>query len=134
MVSMVRLALLAALLALAVPSVQAAAQGLPEFNRDNAVASSVIRSGGYELILPDGTKVVLADVGVVERTQLDCLVHLPSLSRQIERGLRTGGLRPIGTAAQQVTLQVRQDPSTGELWCAGAGTGCTIVIASIIAP
>ena len=132
MVFRFRSALLAALIAaigLWVPA-QAQAQDSPRFSREDAVSSAEIRTleRGYVLTLSDGTEVRITGARADERPRQECLVHVPSLTRQIERGLREGILQPIGTAAQQVQLQVRQDPTTGELWCGGAGSGCTIII------
>ena len=132
MVFRFRSALLAALIAgvaLWVPA-EAQAQDRPQFNREDAVSSADIRASerGHLLLLSDGTEVRITGARADERPRQECLVHVPSLTRQIERGLREGALQPIGTAAQQVQLQVRQDPTTGELWCGGAGTGCTIII------
>ena len=87
-------------------SVPAQAEERPQFNREQAVSSAVIRSEGYLLTLSDGTEVRLTGARADERPRQECLVHIPSLTRQIELGLRAGDIGPIGTAAQQVTLQV----------------------------
>lgn len=127
-----RFIIAAALLALAVlvsvPQTQADER--PQFNREEAVSSAEIAQSdrGYMLTLSDGTEVRLTQARADRRPRQDCLVHIPSLRQRIEQGLRGGALAPIGTAAQSVSLQVRQDPTTGELWCGGAGTGCTIII------
>ncbi len=120
--------LLTAMVAGSLAEVQA--QDRPRFNREDAVSSAEIASSerGYLLTLSDGTEVRITGARADESPRRECLVHVPSLTRLIEQGLRGGALEPIGTAAQQVSLQVRQDPTTGELWCGGAGSGCTIII------
>lgn len=106
---------------------QALAEERSQFNAADGVPAAQIREQGYVLTLSNGTEVKLTDV-VVREQRPDCMVHIPSLTRRIENGLRNNILAPIGTAAQSVSLQVNQDPTTGELWCGGAGSGCTIVI------
>ncbi|MGF1625330.1 MAG: hypothetical protein ACFCVH_10630 [Alphaproteobacteria bacterium] len=98
-----------------------------EFNREQAVTSAEIRAGGFKIQLQDGTVVQITGVTVAQGRS-DCLIHLPSLRASIETGLSNGSLRPIGTAAQSVSLQARIDPRTAELWCGGVGAGCTIII------
>jgi hypothetical protein len=98
-----------------------------EFKASEAVSSTVIRSKGYDLKLSDGTIVKLTGAAVTQQPQKDCLVHIPSLRLEIENGLKAGTLRPIGSAAQEVKLQVRVTQE-GNLWCFGGGTGCTIGI------
>lgn len=98
-----------------------------EFNPSEAVSSTVLRSKGYDLKLSDGTIVKLTAATVAAQPQKDCFVHIPSVRQQIEGGLKQGSLQPLGVE-QNLTLQVKQDPNTGALWCGGAGTGCTIVI------
>lgn len=122
-----RYVLSAALAAASLAAPQALAEDRPQFNAADGVPASQIREQGFILTLSNGTEVKLTDV-VVRDQRPDCMVHIPSLTRRIENGLRNDVLAPIGTAAQSVSLQVNQDPTTGELWCGGAGTGCTIVI------
>lgn len=106
----------------------APAQDRPQFNREDGVPSELIREEGYVLRLSNGTEVHLTDVVTDGDPAAHCMVHIPSLRRQIERGLRTGLLEPIGMGAQTAKLQVLQDPESGELWCRGGGSGCSIVI------
>ena len=128
MLATTRTALLAAMLLATGGLGPVHAQDRPAFSAEDGVSSNVIRTEGYRLQLSDGTEVRVTDVIPGDRPNVDCMVHVPSLTRRIEQGLRGGQLEPIGTAAQSVSLQVRQDPTTGELWCGGAGTGCTIII------
>lgn len=98
-----------------------------QFNLEQALTSAEIQAGGVKIQLSDGTSVEIISV-TPPQGRADCLVHVPSLRMAIETGLRAGTLRPIGMATQQLTLQLKQDPRTGALWCGGAGTGCTIVV------
>jgi len=124
----VRSILVAALLVQGASIVPATAAETFQFKASEAVSSSVIRTKGYDLKLSDGTIVKLTGAQANQAPQKDCFVHIPSLRGQIETGLKAGTLKPIGSAAQQIKLQVIQDPTTGELWCGGAGEGCTITI------
>jgi len=130
MISHASAAIAAAVLALAALTGAAQAQDADRFNPENAVSSAEINGAekGYLLTLSNGTEVRITGARANARPQRDCNVHIPSLTRRIENGLRNGALEPIGTGAQTVHLQVNQDPSTGELWCGGAGSGCTITI------
>lgn len=121
----VRAAAVAATLCLSA-TVAASAEG--EFDLKDGVSSETIRKTGYKLKLSDGTIVQLIDAFPGGDKQASCLVHIPSLRDVVEAGLRTGTLQPVGTAAQSASLQVRQDPNDGHLWCSGAGSGCTIII------
>ena len=126
MLRSLRIAVFGALFAVSALCVQARAE--ERFNPEDGVSSAVIKSSGYELTLTNGAVVKLIGASMVQRPDQDCMVHIPSLRRTIERGLRAGTLSPIGTAAQQINLQALQDPTTGEVWCRGAGSGCAIII------
>jgi hypothetical protein len=128
MLSNRRLAGLVMLLATASLVLPASAQDRPRFDPEDGVSRAQILAEGYTLRLSDGTEVRLTGVQLAEGRDQDCMVHIPSLQRRIERGLRGGHLQPIGTGAQTVNLQALQDPNTGELWCQGAGSGCRIII------
>jgi hypothetical protein len=106
----------------------ASAQDRLELDPEDAVSSQEIRENGFVLMLSDGTEVRVTNAAIPERPRQNCLVHIPSLRTEIERGLRAGDLRPIGTAAQEFTLNRLLDDQTGETWCVGAGTGCNIII------
>ena len=97
MLRSLRIAVFGALFAVSALCVQARAE--ERFNPEDGVSSAVIKSSGYELTLTNGAVVKLIGASMVQRPDQDCMVHIPSLRRTIERGLRAGTLSPIGTAA-----------------------------------
>lgn len=98
------------------------------FKKGEVVSSDELTKKPYVFSLKDGTKLKLIKAVNDKDPKATCYVHKPSLPRTIEGMMRGGFLEPTILGAQQVSLQVKQDPNTGSLWCGGAGSGCTIVI------
>jgi len=95
-----------------------------EMPKQNMVSSAVIRTEGLKIDIPGKGVVRIVDILPKGEAKLDCMVHVPSVSKVIGANFeRLQGMGAVGT----VEIQVNVTPD-GKLLCSGSGNGFTIKV------